>query len=98
MKPVLTREECVPIDDILTKSLTALYPPGSKLEEITLSDKIGALIIMKIVAHIASANLDTKTRKMMAVMFAVIGSSTGIVPKPGESSVEWVEHAKRSLN
>lgn len=83
-----SREDALILDDLLTGALTQLYPPSSNLDTLPIRDRIGALIIMKMVKHLAGNDIPLDAQMMMAITWARIGASTGFSPTP--SSVDML--------
>jgi hypothetical protein len=81
-------EDALILDDLLTGALTQLYPPGSELAALPIRDRIGALIIMKMVRHLAGNDIPPNAQLMMAITWARIGASTGFTPT--RSSVDML--------
>ena len=83
-----SREDALILDDLLTGVLTQLYPPSSDLFSLPIRDRIGALIVLKMVRHLAGNDIPPNAQLMMAITWARIGASTGF--KPTRSSVDML--------
>ena len=83
-----SREDALLLDDLLTGALTQLYPPNSELAALPIRNRIGALIIMKMVKHLAGSDIPPNAQLMMAISWARIGASTGFAPT--KSSVDML--------
>lgn len=88
MRHVTTQEETAPLDAILTKALSDAMPPGTKVETMSFREKVGTIILLKTIKHLAGPTLDFQTRMAMAMLYAVLGASTGM--QPTASSVEML--------
>ena len=73
-------EEIKPLDAIITRALSQTFPIGTKIDEMSFNDKVGTMILLKIVNHLAGPNLSPVINARMAILYAIIGASTGMLP------------------
>lgn len=88
MRQVDTLEEAIPLDDILTEALIRVRPPGSLIQNMSFNDKVGAMILLKVIKHLAGSNLPVSIQRGMVLMYATLGASIGMIPKKDMSAVD----------
>lgn len=82
---VATKEDALILDDILTGAIRQLIPPGKDYHVLPVRDRIGAMIVMKMVRHLSGNQFPPREKFLMAMTFALVGASTGITPKSNSS-------------
>lgn len=85
MMQVATKEDALVLDTLLTAAIRQLIPPGKQYQELPVRDRIGAMIVMKMVRHLSGNQFPQREKFLMAMTFALIGASTGITPKTNSS-------------
>lgn len=73
-------EAVKPLDDILTAALKQTFPHGTKIADMSFNDKVGTMILLKVVKHLAGSNLPPAIQFQMAMLYATLGASTGVMP------------------
>lgn len=84
-----TPAEAKLLDPILTDALKKTFPVGAEVNLLSQNDRIGTLILLKVVRHLAGSRLDPDTKLLCSIVFATVGASTGM--RPTQSSVALLD-------
>ena len=75
-------ENIYDMDKLLTGKLAELLPvtpvQKRKLEDVPYDDRVGAIIIMKILGHFSRLTVDVQTKMLVAVVFMAVCDSIGL--------------------
>jgi hypothetical protein len=80
MRQVKNQEEAAPLDEILTAALQQTFPVGTKVKNMTFNDKVGTMLLLKMIRHLAGDTLPISAQLYMALVYASLGASTEIWP------------------
>ena len=79
---VLETEYDSPFAALIMSKLQELHPQGVRIEDLSLNDKVGLLILVKMINHF----VDSEELRDYSIMYmALVGSSTELPPPTGST-------------